>query len=134
MTEDRTLPMTGLATPTPWRVKEHKYSVTIYGPKDIEIVETSWHSSIRARYPLEPESKANVALIVEAVNSYASLKARIQVLEERELTTLAHFYKDSPLAVANLCDEVLDRSGALLGRVREKYRNAALQPQDKANG
>lgn len=33
---------------------------------------------------------------------------------------LAEYYKDSPVEVAALCDEQLDRSGALLGYVREE--------------
>lgn len=32
---------------------------------------------------------------------------------------LVKLYADAPEAVAKLCDEELDRSGALLGRVRE---------------
>jgi hypothetical protein len=35
---------------------------------------------------------------------------------------LVPLYREAPLAVANLCDEVLDRSGRLLGEVRIEAR------------
>jgi hypothetical protein len=41
------------------------------------------------------------------------MKNRKEIAKE-----LAPIYKDHPLAVARVCDEVLDRSGALLGYVR----------------
>jgi hypothetical protein len=53
--------------------------------------------------------------------------------EERELMILAHFYKDAPLKVANLCDNVLDRSGGLLGRVRERARASALASDQRGS-
>ena len=57
--------------------------------------------------------------------AYLDLAAQLAERERRELETLTHFYRlGSPftLAVARYCDEVLDRRGGLLGRVR----NAAL--------
>ena len=36
---------------------------------------------------------------------------------------LAELYKTDCLTVAKVCDEVLDRSGALLGEVRERQTN-----------
>lgn len=39
---------------------------------------------------------------------------------------LARLYKDAPAAVAKLCDEELDKSGALLGRVREAAAAGAV--------
>jgi hypothetical protein len=38
------------------------------------------------------------------------------------------------LAIAELCDEFLDRSGAMLGRVRQPYRSARLATQQPAEG
>jgi len=45
-------------------------------------------------------------------------------MNKRELAKeLAPIYKDHYVAVARVCDEVLDRSGALLGYVRsEAYK------------
>jgi hypothetical protein len=45
-------------------------------------------------------------------------RSRIQVLKSIA-ANLAQRYRDDQLETARLCDEVLDRSGALLGYVRE---------------
>lgn len=39
--------------------------------------------------------------------------------EKELLERLAPIYQWNPLAVARVCDEALDRSGALLGRLRD---------------
>lgn len=49
---------------------------------------------------------------------------------EREKATLTRWYRIDPVTCATFCDEVLDRSGALLVRVREWHR-AALSPEAK---
>jgi len=36
---------------------------------------------------------------------------------------LSEMYHTDSLSVANLCDKVLDRSGVLLGEVRERHMN-----------
>jgi hypothetical protein len=46
-------------------------------------------------------------------------EARAEAAEARLFKVLVTLYRESPLTVANLCDDHLDRSGALLGRVRE---------------
>jgi hypothetical protein len=48
--------------------------------------------------------------------SIATLRAALEEREER----LAAIYPEHGAAVALVCDEVLDRSGALLGRVRNR--------------
>lgn len=48
----------------------------------------------------------------------AEERARVQLLKGMA-ANLAQRYKTDPLAVARLCDDELDRSGALLGYVRE---------------
>jgi hypothetical protein len=60
----------------------------------------------------------------------AQLRARLaspasppQELERLREKRLADIYKRFPLAVAEVCDEVLDRSGALLGRIRAAARS-----------
>jgi hypothetical protein len=77
----RSQPNSGSPTPLPWTSKLYDFSCVIQGPGKIQVASTSWHGSIRASYPLKPESLANIEFIVEAVNSHASLKARIQELE-----------------------------------------------------
>lgn len=51
------------------------------------------------------------------------MKAKYDIRSEkyrRELAErLAVFYSDNPLLVANICDECIDRSGNLLGWVRD---------------
>lgn len=66
-------------TKTPWTLRQFDHSVTLYGPGKIQVMSTSWHSSIRSSYPLKPESLANAAFVLEAVNSHDALvKALIQ--------------------------------------------------------
>lgn len=45
---------------------------------------------------------------------------------ERDLVLIA-FYRADPVACAKLCDETLDKSGALLGRVREWAKSGVLK-------
>lgn len=49
-------------------------------------------------------------------------RAEIERLRQIHLTMLSEFYKTDPCRVAEICDEVLDKSGALLGEVREAAR------------
>lgn len=65
-------------------------------------------------------------IIVAAVNALpillaalTTLSARVETLEAQQLSVLTGFYLKQPAAVAEICDTVLDRSGALLGRVRD---------------
>lgn len=44
---------------------------------------------------------------------------------ERYRAGLVALYRDHPAAVAKVCDETIDRSGALLGEIREAAREAA---------
>jgi len=46
---------------------------------------------------------------------------------DKILKRLVDLYKTQPLAVAIVCDEVLDRSGALLGHVRKTAVNNKLE-------
>ncbi len=56
--------------------------------------------------------------------------ASIDKITER----LVKLYKDDPLCVAKMCDEVLDRSGALLGKIRELAKEQLLKNEDKVCG
>ena len=48
-------------------------------------------------------------------------------LEENELVDrLALLYQTDSLCVANVCDKVLDRSGRLLGLIRERARKIKI--------
>jgi len=51
-------------------------------------------------------------------NTYVNRPAPKAAAPDGRTALLARLYKDAPAAVAKLCDEELDRSGALLGRVR----------------
>jgi hypothetical protein len=64
-------------TPTPWVSKQRDSEIVIYGPEKIQVVTTSWHTSIRGSYPLKRESLANAAFIVKAVNSHDALRAAL---------------------------------------------------------
>jgi len=44
-------------------------------------------------------------------------------LTDEEERKLAEIYRVYPLQVARVCDEVLDRRGGLLGRIRELSRD-----------
>jgi hypothetical protein len=52
------------------------------------------------------------------VSKVDALAASVSRLETERETILAAFYNADYRECARLCDEVLDRSGALLGRVR----------------
>jgi hypothetical protein len=49
----------------------------------------------------------------------AALLDELRKAEEQRRQILVAFYKADCVACANLCDDVLDRSGALLGHVRD---------------
>lgn len=69
-------------TPLPWKIKmrEHSIAAVVYtGKCEMQILHTSWHSSIRASYPLHDEAVANMELAVSSVNS---LPALVKALEE----------------------------------------------------
>lgn len=71
-------------TPTPWtsRLYDGSYRVSIFGADGVEVAATSWHSSIRATYPLKPESLANIAFIVRAVNSHEAREKALQLIAD----------------------------------------------------
>lgn len=56
--------------------------------------------------------------ITELIESKLKEEARIAPIE-KITERLAKLYSDEPSFIANICDEVLDRSGKLLGEVRE---------------
>jgi hypothetical protein len=47
---------------------------------------------------------------------------------------LAELYKTDYVAVAKVCDEALDRSGALLGEVRARHRELISQQKRTQGG
>ena len=62
-------------TPGPWHTKLRHYQIVVYGPKDIQVLATSWHGTIRASYPLKDESIANATLAAAAPEMLEALKA-----------------------------------------------------------
>ena len=54
-------------------------------------------------------------------------------MDKEQIDKLAELYSKDPhdaFIVATICDEVLDKSGALLGRVRVVARKRINQPKD----
>lgn len=66
------------------------------------------------------DAVGNARLIAAAPH----LAERVVELERQLLMVLAAVYGEAPRFVATICDEKLDRSGALLGKVRELARAA----------
>jgi hypothetical protein len=63
-------------------------------------------------------------------------QARVRELEEGVERAMAEVYsqsREAAVVVARVCDEELDRSGALLGRVRKAARLLSHQPEDTAS-
>jgi hypothetical protein len=67
----------------------------------------------------------DTSTISEAADEIERLCASMTVLKEQRVTILAEMYRMDYKRTAVLCDETLDRSGALLGYVRV----AALRPR-----
>lgn len=61
-------------TPGPWTTRLYDSQIVVYGPKKIQVLATSWHSSIRASYPLKAESIANATLAAAAPDLLAVLQ------------------------------------------------------------
>lgn len=59
----------------------------------------------------------------------AELEAENARLREGRLDMLARLYWQVPREVADLCDHYLDKSGALLGEVRERARQSLGEPK-----
>lgn len=100
-------------TPSPWRSRLFETSIVIYGADDVQVVETSWHGSIRATYPLKDETLANAALIVRAHNGLPDLVKALQ-------TIIAGSDDDEPPhqcisrdAVIKIAREALAKAGAV---------------------
>ena len=49
------------------------------------------------------------------------MKKNRKKLTDEEMLKLAEIYKTNRVCVAQICDEVLDKSGGLLGEIREIY-------------
>lgn len=84
----RKQPMMATHTPTPWRINGHYSRPLPDKPKGSQIVSDrgdgfEFHIAAVGTHPgiNAEQARANAALIVEAVNNYASLKARIAELE-----------------------------------------------------
>lgn len=61
-------------TPGPWRYQAYPDLFIVYGSDHVQVVKTSWHSSIREAYPLKPEAEANARLIAAAPDMLAALE------------------------------------------------------------
>jgi hypothetical protein len=58
-------------------------------------------------------------------------------MDKEQIEKLAEIYNynmNNAVLVAKICDEVLDRSGALLGEVRQVARDLRTLPTRKTNG
>jgi hypothetical protein len=64
------------------------------------------------------------AIREEAQAAATIAKGRIAELEKQRLMILAAVYGEAPKFVATICDEKLDRTGVLLGQVRDLARAA----------
>jgi hypothetical protein len=140
MSDFRSQPMTATHSPTPWELveaTEHHgpYICNVYGGDVCDLYAMSNPSmpSTASGGTSRPisfvDADANAAFIVEAVNSHASLKARIQALEgalqtAQELLTIIVNPKDHPnpsiLHLRAQCVEL------------ERKTRALLQPKDGA--
>lgn len=111
---DRTQANSATHTPTPWRFDHDWHRLpTIFGADGYKL-------AIVEKDRLD-EAKANAALIIEAVNNYASLKDRIAELEKNEKA-----YEE--IIGKKTFQEVADRIRELEGdlrRSREKLINMA---------
>lgn len=72
----------------------------------------------------EPYSFPSPADLPKALAEIARLTTVSGLLEKQRLMILAAVYREAPKFVATICDENIDRSGALLGQVRELARAA----------
>ncbi|HUX56235.1 MAG TPA: hypothetical protein VMV77_04630 [Bacteroidales bacterium] len=74
----------------------------------------------------QSDSKEDCGCNSDVIGSYARCPVHSpnedKQLSAEKIEKLTKLYKDNPVCVANICDEVLDRSGALLGKIRDKYR------------
>lgn len=115
-------------TPTPWYLRQAGETSRFGDPYDwiADSPERGQHRKIIVSR--DGASPADMALIVEAVNSYASLKARIQVLEE-----LSQFLCDRLEEFDPGDDEPEREYHGHVAPAAARLRDA-LQPQDKANG
>lgn len=74
-------------------------------------------------------STAVQAFARHRLNSTAALQLRLEEARKQTEIALARLYTYDPLECARLCDEVLDRSGALLGRIRDRACEALQEQQ-----
>jgi hypothetical protein len=75
----------------------------------------------------------NVLLTDAAVKRIAELEAELAALRARTEQALVDVYcmgMKEAVVVGRLCDDSLDRSGAMLGRIREKARAAREEASD----
>lgn len=73
-------------TPTPWKTKKRESSIVAYvdlRKGEMQVLYTSWHSSIRASYPLKDEAIANMEFVVKAVNNHDDLVQALQALVDQ---------------------------------------------------
>lgn len=61
-------------TPGPWRVVARDSVYVVTAEKELQVVKTSWHGSIRAVYPLKAEAYANARLIAAVPDMVEALK------------------------------------------------------------
>lgn len=145
MTVSRSQPITG-HTPTPWRlcttgnlgsaIEAPSGKAYYDGDDGYRIVCSYQECTASEMYVVqEANRRANGALIVEAVNSYATLKARITELEEALVRTAASLAATISLLERTPKAKMAAPSNTMFEQMLVDYRNsleaarAALQPK-----
>lgn len=69
-------------TPGPWKLVIRDATFDIVGADGVNVLKTSWHSTIRDRYPLKAEALANALLATAATDMLAALRSAELAVEE----------------------------------------------------
>jgi hypothetical protein len=72
--------------------------------------------------PFDPDELVRWAEMYGDPEQWAKKAQRLHGEVERLREALVMIYRESPAAVARVCDEFLDRSGRLLGEIRQEVR------------
>jgi hypothetical protein len=93
--------------------------------KMVEEMARAMAEVIAKRHGHAPENWLNDQRREEAQAAATIAERRMEKMREHRLAALTLLYQIAPQTTARLCDEDLDRSGALLGKVRELSTRAA---------
>lgn len=112
--------------------------------KTVEDWRAAWHAACEQGLEQEKRAEAAEALADDLENQISELMAGMDDAEERGrregmlkerkriAAGLAVFYEKNRVLIAQICDEQLDQSGAMLGWVRsEAIERAATAPAEE---